>query len=135
MKIVICLDYSSFTERVLTTAQNFINGLKTADISIVHVIDESLFYATSGFDVQLGDGLNKESQELHELSKKHLGENIKYIEECGIPKLKIDELLEQLDYDILLVGSHSQSELEERLLGSMAEHLLRNSNKPVLIIP
>ena len=135
MKIFICLDYSSFTEQVLNTAKSFVESLKAADITVLHVIDEQLFFATTGYEVQLGEDLQSESKKLKELCIQYLGADVKYIEEYGIPQLKIDEVLKEMDYDLLIAGSHSRHGLGERLVGSTAEHLLRNSKKPVLIIP
>ena len=135
MKIFICLDYSSFTEKVLNTTKSFVESLKAADITVLHVIDEQLFFATTGYEVQLGEDLQNESKKLKELCIQYLGAGVKYIEEYGIPRLKIDEVLKEIDYDLLIAGSHSRHGLGERLVGSTAEHLLRNSKKPVLIIP
>ena len=75
--------------------------LQKADVSVIHVIDEAMFYVTSGFEVQLGDGVNTETRKLSDLAKKYLGDKITYIEEFGVPKLKIDELLGNMEFDLL----------------------------------
>ena len=135
MNIVLFLDYSSFTENVLETVKSFTTLVHGHSITVVHIIDEQLFYPTSGFEVALGETMHHESEELEELCKEYLGEGITYIEEFGIPKLKAEEKLEELEFDLLIAGSHSRHGLGSRLLGSFAEHLLRISKKPVLIIP
>ena len=135
MKILLCLDYSSFTKEVLATAKSFVESLKTAELSVLHVIDKQLFFATTGYETQLSEDLQRESEELKRLCVQYLGLNVKYIEEYGIPNLEIDETIEQTEYDLLIIGNHGRHGLGERLLGSTAEHLLRHSKKPVLIIP
>lgn len=135
MNIVICLDYSSFTEEVLNTAGSFISSLKEAEVTVLHIIDEQLFYATTGYEVQLGEDLESESKKLEALCMEYLGPDIVYNSAYGIPQLKIDEMLGELNYDLVIAGSHSRHGLGERLVGSFAEHLLRNTTKPVLIIP
>ena len=135
MKIVICLDYSSFTEEVLSTVRTFVDTLISAEITVIHVIDEQLFYPTTGFEVQLGEDMESESKKLESLCIEHLGNNISYLVEYGIPVLKIDDMLSQIDYDLLVAGSHSRHGLGARLVGSFTEHLLRNTSKPLLIIP
>jgi len=135
MKIVICLDNTSFRKKILATAKSFVGDLKSVEITILHIIDEQLFYATTGYEVQLGEDLETESKELKKLCVHYLGVNIKYISEYGVPKLKIDEMLVQMDYDLLIAGTNSRYGIGERLVGSFAEHILRNSRKPVLIIP
>jgi nucleotide-binding universal stress UspA family protein len=39
-----------------------------------------------------------------------------------------------MNYDLLIIGSHSRHNLGSRLLGGIAEHLLRNAARPVLVI-
>ena len=134
MHIAICLDYSSFTEEVLTTMQSVVSSLKEYKVSIIHVIDEALFTAGTGFEIQLNEDLKRDSDGLKELSIQYLGENINYIQEYGIPRQKIDEILAVLDHDMLAIGNHSKSILGTPRLGGIAEHLLLNSTKPVLVI-
>jgi len=135
MQIVLCLDYSSFTEKILSEAKKLTEDLKAVDLTVIHVIDQALFYATTGFEVQLGEQLDEESKALHKLCVENFGPGVKYLEEYGIPRLKIDEMLEDMQYDMLIVGSHSRHGLGERLVGGVAEHLLRTGRKPILIIP
>ena len=135
MKIVICIDFSTFTEKMLSTALPIINSFREPDISVVHVIDESSYFAATGAEMQLSEGLDNENRQLREMVEIYLGKNIHYIEESGIPRLKIDEILDTLNYDLLIIGSHSTHGLGSRLMGGMAEHLLHRSQKPVLFIP
>ncbi len=135
MKIVLFLDYSSFTEKVLESVSSITQSFADAEISVVHIIDEQLFYPTSGFEVALGETMHNESEELKEMCILYLGEGIGYIEEFGIPKLIAEEKLKELNFDLLIAGSHSRHGLGSRILGSFAEHILRVSKKPVLIIP
>ncbi len=134
MKLLICLDYSSFTDKILEFTKSLVAALKTAEITVLHIVDETLFFSTTGFEVQLGEMLNSESKELKEKCIQSLGKDTKYIEEYGIPKQVADEMLEQLDYDLLLVGSHGRTGIGSRLMGGFAEHVMRNSKKPVLFI-
>lgn len=135
MKILLCLDYSSFTETILDTTKSITRAIKDVQITVLHIIDEMLFTAGTGYETQLGEQLDSESMELKKLCEQSFGKEVNYIEEYGIPRLKIEELLREIDYDLLIIGSHSRHGLGERLMGSMAEHILRNSTKPVLIIP
>lgn len=135
MKILICLDNSSFAEKLLAAVKTFTDSFTSAAISVVHIVDEQLFYPTTGYEVQLTETLQSESKKLKELCIQYLGPDVNFVEEFGIPRLKIDEVLNEMDYDLLIAGSHSSHGLGERLMGSFAEHLLRISKKPVLIIP
>ena len=53
MRIILCLDYSSFTEKVLAAMQAILQSLKEYEISVIHVIDETLFSAGAGYEIQM----------------------------------------------------------------------------------
>lgn len=135
MRIILCLDYSTFTEKVLATMQTLARSIKDCKISIIHIIDQTLFTGGTGFEIQLNEDLKNDGEDLRKLSIQYLGNDIGFIEEYGIPRQKIDEILADEDYDLLAIGSHSKSILGTRRIGGVAEHLLLNSTKPVLIIP
>ncbi|MCK8603733.1 universal stress protein [Desulfoferrobacter suflitae] len=54
--------------------------------------------------------------------------------ERGVPQLKILEVEEQENVDAIILGSHGRSNLKEMLLGSVSEHVIRHSRKPVIVI-
>ena len=134
MRIILCLDFSPFTEQVLSSMKTVVGSFKECDISVLHVIDETLFAGGAGYDILLNDELKGDSARLRDLCVLYLGEKVHYIEEYGIPRKKIDEVLAESMYDLLAIGDHSRNTTGIRLLGGVAEHLLRNSRKPVLII-
>lgn len=134
MRIILCLDYAPDTENILTQMQAFVQSLKTYEISVIHIIDETLFASGTGYEMQLGEDLKTDSEQLKQLAIQYLGEKLNYIEAFGIPRQKTDEILAGLTYDLLAIGNRSKNMLGAWLLGGMAEHLLRNSPKPVLVI-
>ncbi len=135
MQIIICLDYSSFTDKFLSTIQSILKSFKDYEVSIIHIIDEMFFSYGNGNGVEQQEEVMTDGKYLKQLSLKYLGNKINYIEEYGLPRQKIDEILEQSQYDLLIIGSHSTSIYNSTLLGSVAKHLLRTSTKPVLVIP
>jgi len=135
MKILICLDYSSFTEKILAVTKELVTQFKSTGITVLHIVDETLFFSTTGFEVQLGEILNGESKEIKGLCEKYLGEGVKFVEEYGIPKLVADDMLAEIDHDLLLVGSHGRHGLAGRIMGGFAEHILSITKKPVIFIP
>ena len=135
MRIIICLDYTTFTQKILETIQPFVQALGDAEVYVLHVIDQMLFSATTGYELQLSDDLKNESTMLQEMAVKYLGGKINYIEEFGSPRLKIDEVLNEINYDLLIIGTHARRTLGGRLVGGIAEHLLRNATKPLMIVP
>jgi nucleotide-binding universal stress UspA family protein len=134
MHIVLCLDSSSFTDRLLSEMQSFVHSLKKTTITVIHVIDTSLFTSGTGYETQLNEDLRNDSTTLEQHCTEAFGDKVKYIEEYGNPRMAIVELLDTMNYDMLAFGSHSTSILGDKLLGGVAEHLFRNCKKPVLII-
>lgn len=53
----------------------------------------------------------------------------------GNPVGRILEVADRLDVDLIVVGSHGKGRLKYALLGSVAEKLLRKSQRPVLVVP
>ncbi|MFO7577734.1 MAG: universal stress protein [Pelovirga sp.] len=53
----------------------------------------------------------------------------------GHPVPMILTLADQIDADMIVIGSHSKGRLEYAFLGSVAEKILRKSHRPVVIVP
>jgi nucleotide-binding universal stress UspA family protein len=135
MKIVVCVDYASNTEEYLQRCKNFIDAVCLPETIVIHIVDETLFYPTSGFEVPAGDEIKAETEKMAALVAQFLPNNQQFIEEMGVPKQRIPEILAATEYDLLIMGTHSRHGLEKRLMGGLAEHLLSLSKKPILVIP
>ena len=53
----------------------------------------------------------------------------------GHPVAEILKTADQLDADVIVVGSHGKGSVEYAFLGSTAEKVLRKSRRPVFVIP
>jgi len=135
MRVILCIDYSPFTEKILATMQTLLHSCKDCEVSVIHIIEETAFVAGTGFETQLFEDLQTDGEQLKKLCQEYLGNGIDFIEEYGTPREKIDEILAASNYDILAIGSHSKNILGSRVLGSVAKHLLTVGEKPVLVIP
>lgn len=136
MKLLICLDRSNATEKVLRAAKaKIVSEKEPLYVRIVHIIDETLANSIDGADNYLKTVLKNRSQEIKRMSESNLQMEINYEEERGVPKEKILEILAKDNYDLVMVGSHGRSELKHSLMGSFAEITLKHSHKPVIIVP
>ena len=52
----------------------------------------------------------------------------------GKPEKEITSTAEELDMDLLVITTNGRSNIEEKLLGSTAEHIVRYSKVPVLTV-
>ena len=148
--ILIALDFDPTAQKVaeigFTLGEN-----KDASITLLHVIADPSYYASTVYDPIMGFGgyanlnllspdiineLKKESLEFLEKSKQHLGgENIKTLVKEGSIAETILQVAEELNADIIVMGSHSKRWLENMLMGSITEYVLHHSSVPLLIIP
>ena len=62
------------------------------------------------------------------------GFNVKVRIEKGIPFRDILRIDEEEDVSVTVIGSHGKSCVQEMLLGSVSEKVIRKSNRPVLVI-
>jgi len=53
----------------------------------------------------------------------------------GHPVIKILEIADRLDVDLIVMGTHGKGVLEYALLGSVTEKVLKKSTRPVFVVP
>jgi len=125
-------------------AVNYIKQLKDAgakEVTVLHVIDERTLVVPdvfSGIDFMAienelrriaDEECNKIVAEFHEK-----GLNAKFKVEKGIPFLEILKAARKEDVTLIVIGSHGKSNLEEMLLGSVSEKVIRKAVQPVLVV-
>lgn len=136
MKVIVCVDYSAHTERILQVAKTLLGTrVPQPDIVVMHIIDITVLAGAPGNEQQVTGELLDEGKKIVELATTYFDGNFQYVEDTGVPQAKIDELLKTYDYDLLVIGTRGRSMLTTVLLGSVAEHLLHHTQKPLLIVP
>lgn len=135
MEILVCLDKSSFTEKVLYQAKVLgAHSIDEVKIKILHIVDETISSSVDGIENDLKTALLKRGQEIKSMSVSTL-ENVEYIEKFGNPKVIILELMNLISHDLILLGSHGRTRLKNSVLGGFTETVLKYATKPVLVIP
>lgn len=148
-KVLIALDYDPTAQRVAELGFSIANTMK-AKIVLLHVINEPKYYSVAGYSPIMGfsgyinegmqlidiDDLKKASLHYLNKTKHHLGdENIESIVQEGDFAETILKTAQNMHVDIIVMGSHSRKWLENILLGSVTEKVLRLTNIPLMIIP
>ena len=149
-KILYATDLSENSAYVLRYAMN--TAIKhDAKIVILHVIEETVpsFHPTFGTiltdekrrAIQKSD-LEKIHQRLKEFCEeqlKDMPEEIKRVASIevyeGYPVEEILEKANDLNCDVIIMGSHGKGKLKHTFLGNVALRVLKRSRKPVFIIP
>jgi nucleotide-binding universal stress UspA family protein len=149
-KVLIALDFDPSAQKVAETGYSTAKALG-AEITLLHVIVDPVYYASPEYDPIMGfngylevgqikmdsiEGLKQASLKFLEKSKKHLGDpDIKTRVAEGDFAEAILNTAKDLGADIIVMGSHSRKWLENIVMGSVTEKVLRNSTVPLFIIP
>ena len=140
-KILYPTDFSDVAKK----AFQYVKQLKEADgkeVVILHVIDQSNLELLSTYST-IQDYLNiekeikeKASEEIEFLVNelKQLGFSVKTRIEKGLPFREVLRVAEEEKPSVIVVGSHGKSNLEEILIGSVSEKVVRKVKYPVLVV-
>jgi nucleotide-binding universal stress UspA family protein len=142
---------STFPTRILLATDGSPHGelaaLKAVDLAKstkarLHVVAVGRTFAAAVYDVYAEVGredLRREAQEV-------LDEQVRKIEEAGgtvaIAHLKMNErrdeaivhLAEEIDADLIVIGSRGFGGLKRALLGNVADSVVRHAHCPVLVV-
>ncbi len=149
-KVLIALDYDPTAQKVAEAGFSLAKSLK-ADVILLHVINESANYSTPGHFPIMGytgyvdvsptvlesaDGLRNASLQYLDKTRQHLGDkSIETLVADGGFAETILRSAKEVHADIIVIGSHSQKWLENILMGSVTEEVLKASSIPLYIIP
>lgn len=129
---ILCpVDFSKNSLRALEIAKEISKKIK-ANLLIVHVVPENKIRGM----IEDPEGVNKYLDYLKEeadYEMKKLAEGYDYEVLIGVPAGEI--LKKTQSVDLIIIGSKGRSYVEAILVGSVAEAVIKNSNKTVLLIP
>jgi nucleotide-binding universal stress UspA family protein len=138
-KILVPVDFSKPAENALRVAAEIARKNK-AELHVIHVVEmaETLF-GTEQFNVndeQIIFFLKMAKKRFTKFLDKPYLEGLKVIDsvEVGSPTMGINETIKDEDIDLLVMGSNGASGLDEILIGSNTEKVVRHSKVPVLVV-
>jgi nucleotide-binding universal stress UspA family protein len=139
-KILYPTDFSDASKKAI----DYLVQLKDAgakEIVILHVIDEkgidAVYRYGAGSAVEIIGAIEKEARQEGEKIEKKLkqhGLEVKVRIETGVPLKEILKVEEEEKVSAIVIGSHGKTNLEEMVLGSVSEKVIRKSKNPVLVI-
>jgi nucleotide-binding universal stress UspA family protein len=139
-KILYPTDFSEVSKKAI----NYIKQLKeagTQEVVVLHVLNEKgveamARYASGSFDELLQRVEKEAADEMKEIEAdlKESGFKVKLRIEIGTPLTDILKVEEEEGVSAIVIGSHGKSNVEEMLLGSVSEKVIRKSMNPVLVI-
>jgi len=149
-KVLIALDYDPTAKKVAEVGFEFAQTMG-AEVILIHVISDPVYYSSTDYSPIMGftGYLNTDPLQLNTIevlktaslnfldkTRKHLGDNtIQTVVEEGDFAESIIKTAKKLHVDMIVLGSHSQKWLENIVMGSVTEEVLRQSTIPLFIIP
>jgi nucleotide-binding universal stress UspA family protein len=149
-RVLIALDYDPTAQKVAEEGFSLAK-LMGAEVTLLHVLTDPLYYSSADYSPIMGfmgymeteqiqldslDGLHKASQFFMDRTKRHLGdETIQTLVKEGDIADEILKAATKLKIDVIVLGSHSKKWLENIVMGSETEKVLRHTSIPLFIVP
>ncbi len=141
MRILVAVDFSSVTDRVMDIARDL--ATRTAShVYVLHVAEPEPDFV--GYDVgpdvvrdQVAEEYHREHRQVQRLADSLRSSDVgatALLIQGSIVETIIREA-DRLDADLLVVGSHGHGAVFDLLVGSISEGLVRRSSRPVLVVP
>ena len=140
--IVVATDFSEQSNRALDVCRQLASR-DDAKVSLVHAFP-NIFYGVQGVPAaplapskeQLAEMKRLTEASLERLRGEHL-EGVPFVHvhllPCESPSNAIADFAKEKGADLIIVGSHGRSGLAKLLVGSVAEHVVRLAECPVLV--
>jgi nucleotide-binding universal stress UspA family protein len=151
-KILIALDFDPTAQKVAEQGFALAKSMH-AEVTLLHIISDPVNYnspehvivmgfvgnmptETSGLQFDIAANLKKVARQYLNKSKQHLGDKaIKTVVKEGETADAIIEVATDIKADVIVLGSHSHKWLENIIMGSVSEKVLRISTIPLYIVP
>ncbi len=147
LKVLIALDYNPTAQKVAETGFSMAKAME-AEITLLHVISDAVYYSTPEYSPIMGfsgfletgplqtEELKNAAMQYLDKTRHHLGDKtIRTLIKEGDFAESILKTAKETHSDIIILGSHSRKWLENVLIGSVTEKVLRQTSIPLIIIP
>ncbi len=137
-KILVAVDFSDLTEKLLLAAKALKEKNPDAEIIVFHSIeklptDYNYWIFVETIDEAIREIKNQIKTKLESVASKYL-DNYKIVIGEGNPTSEIRETARRRRVNLVIIGNHGRGGIEETLLGSTSEKVARKCNVPTLII-
>ncbi len=139
-KILYPTDFSGVSKKALDVVMQ-LKDAGAKEVIVLHVIDSRFFdamawYATKNIadiEVDLVGVVKKETDSIEEDLRK-TGFKVRVRIEKGVPASEILRAAKEEEVSVIVIGSHGMSNIQEMLMGSVSEKVIRKSEDLVLVV-
>lgn len=137
-KILIAVDSSEYSMEAAKKGLELAHQLH-AKAALLYVVDlsKSMGSVDAGITPEMAKTiLIKEVEEtLDQLAAMYNGKELMKFMPEGLPQDTILKTAQTWEADLIVMGTHGRTGLRHLFVGSVAEHIIRKSNIPVMVVP
>ncbi len=150
-KILIGIDDSKFAEHAAAYGFEIARKFNAA-VGLVNIVEPTMMpQMGASADPVLGmpmqgvgmeemeilDIRRAQAEDIFERTTKRFGKDMKvsHFTEFGATAQGIIDCSKEFKADMIVIGTHARSGLDRLLMGSVAEHVVRHAQVPVLVVP
>jgi len=149
-KVLIALDYDPTAQKVAKAGFSMAKSMN-AEVTLLHVIADPIYYSSTAYSPIMGlvgemetfpmqlenmEGIKIVSQHFLDKFKHHLGdETIQTLVGEGDFATTILKTAKSIHADVIVMGSHSRKWLDNILMGSVTQDVIKQTTIPLFIIP
>jgi len=138
-RLLVPIDFSDASISAFSTALDLAAAL-AAEIRVIHIHQLQVPYVGDGGfyvpEMDEDEAQEERKKELDEFVKKHGSGDITIDSEVrlGDPETEINEVADEFQVDLIVMGTHGRSGLSHLLMGSVTENVIRHTNVPVMVV-
>lgn len=137
--IVVPMDFSPAAQQALEFAKSLAKTAGPTHLVLVHAyyvpveLEQYLVSHGDPFFERLSKGVTKDLEAIL-TGLSDAGISAEYVARPGVPEAVILEVVKEKKADLVAMGTHGRRGLKHLLLGSVAEHVVRTAEVPVLTV-
>jgi nucleotide-binding universal stress UspA family protein len=138
-RILVATDFSPTSTAALAYAVQLAIATR-GEVTLMHAYELPIIGLPEGALLATAEVANRlitsSEQTLAMLADAHSreGVRIKWVLRQGVPHEEVQKLADEMDADLIVVGTHARKGLQRFLLGSVAEKIIRTVERPILTI-
>jgi len=149
-QVLIAIDYDPTAQKVAEEGFSIAKAMN-AEITLLHVISDPVYYSSTEYSPIMGfsgfmetnpiqldsiEGVKQAALLFLDRTRHHLGDKtIHTLTKEGDFAESILKAAKEIHADFIILGSHSRKWLENIVMGSVTEKVLRHTSIPLFIIP
>lgn len=149
-KVLLALDYNPTATKIAEIGYSYAKAMD-AELTLLHVVENEVYYTSfitspitgigdfdsaTFYQYMNADGMSDAAEYYLDKMKRHLKDDaIQVLIKNGNFAEEILQTAQKLNFDLIIMGSHSRKWLEKILVGSTTENVLNKTTIPLLVIP